>query len=145
MNKGNMSIKESVKYSTKTRQEITDRILREYKILKDKDPNGMTFAAHMLKVLTDAGYKSPDGSPLTLRGIRYQVLRSGIGFEGSRLRKGPIDLPTVTPKLAPQAGKQDVLQAIRKVPDLLERILRDTTVTPEQRVGLVKAWFELEK
>lgn len=143
---GNMKIKEAQKYGTYMRKEITKRILKEYKVMKEKDPDGMTFATYMLKVLTDAGFKAPDGSPLTLRGVRYQVLRSGISFRGARMRTTTPTLevdPTPVKRHSPD--KQEILQSLSKIPSLLKTILTDSTVTPEQRVRLVAAWFELQK
>lgn len=157
MKKGNMNIKNTATYDAATRKKITDLILKEYKALKDKDPDGQTFATHMLQVLTKAGFTAPDGSQLTHRGVRYQVLRSGIGFKGARLieeqGKDPIvkvsllrDAPTVIPKPAPQpAVKQAVLESLSSLPALLERIIVDETVTPRQRAALVEAWFEVKK
>lgn len=147
--KGNMHIKETKKYDSEDRKKITDLILREYKVLKDKDPDGMTFAHHMLKVLTKEGFKAPDGSSLTLRGVRYQVLRSGIGFKGARLieEQGTAPIVTVENKAAPAVTteKQEIMQSLFKIPALLERILMDEEVSSSQRVSLVKAWFEVEK
>jgi len=143
MNKGNMNIKNAVQYSTRKRGAITTIILREYKILKDKDPDGTTFALHVLSKLQEANYTAPDGSPLTLRGVRYQVLRSGIGFRGARVVPAPI---FVTPKPAPEPEqKREILRSLSKLPELLERIVMSEDVSPAQRAALVEAWFEVKK
>jgi hypothetical protein len=150
MKTGNMNIKEAAKYTSKIRKSISSMVLKEYKELKrqGRDPIGSDFATHMLQVLTKAGYTAPDGTPLNPRGVRYQVLRTGIRFQGGRMEmaKG-MEAPVETPKAVEPVveEKQEILQSLSKIPELLERILMDNEVTPTQRVSLVKAWFEVEK
>lgn len=150
MAKGNMKIKEAAKYDNKVRQQITERILKEYKAMKHKDPIGSQFAAHMLTVLSKAGYTAPDGSPLTLRGVRYQVLRSGIGFQGGRLtenRPAPfiVTTPVPAPVEVPTQARTAVRQALTGVDALVRTILKDDSVSPETRVRAAQALLSLDK
>lgn len=145
--KGNPNIKEAAKYDNKVRKQITERILKEYKAMKHKDPIGSQFAAHMLTVLSKAGYTAPDGSPLTLRGVRYQVLRSGIGFQGGRLtenRPAPyiVTTPVPAPVVVKPEAKEAVRQALSGVEALVNQILRDTTIPAERRIEAARALLQ---
>lgn len=139
---GNKTIGKTKKYDGFTRKQISNIIKREWSAVKETHPSSDEFAEKALQTLVNAGVKSPDGSPLNIRGVKYQVQRTGIKFKGrmTRLRKKGIQLPIETPMV-----RNEIVQTLSKVPLALKGILEDQTLNPKQRTAMFEAYFELNK
>ena len=140
--KGNKQIGNTKKYDSFMRKHISNIIKREWAAVKDSHLSSDEFADKALAALVKDGVKSPDGSPLNLRGVKYQVHRTGIKFKGrvSRMRKKAIVAPVEA-----ASTKAQILQTLSKVPLALKGILEDQSLNPQQRTAMFEAYFELNK
>lgn len=143
--KGNKTIGKTKKYDKEQRRLITRLIRKEWDGVKGNNPSSDEFAQQALKNLAQAGVKSPDGQSLTLRGVKYQVQRSGIKFKGRMSR-----LSRTAPKVVPAPkqretiqDRQDMVASLQAIPTALRGILEDNSISGEQRTAMFAAYFEL--
>lgn len=151
--KGNKTIGKTKKYSKEQRREITKLIKTEWAKVKANNPSSEEFASQVQHTLSAVGIKSPQGGALSLRGVKYQVQRSGIKFKG-RLgrRNAPSNVvsnprptvPATSVYKESEADRAEIVQTLGGIPKALRGILEDDQISGKQRVAMFSAWFELE-
>lgn len=156
---GNLLIGKTKKYNQMIRDRISTVIRKEWSKVKANPPSAEAFARTMLPILKDSGFRSPEGQPLTLRGVKYQVQRTGIRFKGrvSRMKATEEDaviLHTPTPSTIERfevqhtkpESKEDrvtMVNSLSRIPMALKGILEDESLTAKQRKQMFEAYFDL--
>lgn len=147
---GNKNIGGTKKYGPFVRQKISRIIRKEWDAVKSNPPSADEFGELALNALKKAGIVSPDGTALNLRGVKYQVQRTGIKFKGrvSKMRRMGV-LPTSRPKpVAPIETKEErseIIKSLSSIPVALRGVLTDESLSPKQRTAMFEAYFELNK
>jgi hypothetical protein len=139
--RGNKKIGKMKRYSKELRERITEIILRERAGAGKDMTQGDEFAELCLKALKKEGFKSPDGKPLTLRGVRYQILRSGIRFQGFGYSPPPVPSAPVEK----DTDREEILGRLGGLPRLVEAILEDTSLSADQKVKWITRWKNEQK
>lgn len=142
--KGNDNIGHTKKYNREMRLKISKLIRSEWAQAKDTYPSAEDFAEQALGALKREGIKSPDGTVLTLRGVKYQVQRTGITFKGRKGKIKSFNKPMIHP-IETRAERMELVKTLSKIPLALQGVLDDENLSPKQRRSMFEAYFEINK
>jgi hypothetical protein len=133
------------RYDDLTRTRIDELINKEWAKMHNKMANGDEFHAHITKLLKEAGIKSPDGGPLSARGVKYQVYRNGIRFRKQKptaavpsWRDAPREASRFVEKPKTSQAHMQTGAAPAAPNDMITIIATHPSLSAEQKIEMIK-------